>query len=83
MPDLVEFGNRLKAAVASADLAFWAEIATAFPEATTGDFPPEATFEWTEARDLAVLRWILFNHPDGDWVQALINKAYPPGVSPE
>lgn len=64
MIDPREFSERLAKAVEAADLAFWAEIAKAFPEADKGDFSPDATITWNKARDLAVYRWMMFNHPD-------------------
>jgi len=46
-----------------AELAFWATIADKFPEVKTGDFPPDATIEFSEACRLAVNRWLMFNYP--------------------
>jgi hypothetical protein len=56
--------ERIKAAIEKADLAFWAEIAKAFPEAISGDFPPDADFAFAEACEQAVDTWLLFNHPE-------------------
>lgn len=56
--------KRIEKAVEDADLAFWAEIAKAFPQATSGDFPPDATFAWNMARDQAVYTWLMWNYPD-------------------
>ena len=46
-----------------ADDAFWAVIAEAFPEATTGDFPPDATLNWHEAIEKAIRIWLFYNMP--------------------
>lgn len=64
MANSPEMTARIKAAVENAELAFWAEIAKAFPEVTTGDFDPLDSFEITEAMTKAVTRWIGWNHPD-------------------
>lgn len=72
MPGPEEFSEHLKAAIENADLAFWAEIAKAFPEAKSGDFPPDAAFAWRKAMDEAVYNWLMFNHPCGEW----INKVF-------
>lgn len=46
-----------------ANEAFWEVIAKEFPEATTGDFPPDATFDWDLATEKAVRLWIWGNVP--------------------
>jgi len=65
------FSDRIGEALMKADLAFWAEIAKAFPEAKTGDFPPEASLKWDKARDQAVYWWLVFNHPNTKWIEKL------------
>jgi hypothetical protein len=57
--------ERISAARRNADLAFWAEIVKAFPEATGGDFPPDAAFKQDLANAEAVLDWLGWNHPRG------------------
>lgn len=54
---------RIEKAVEDADMAFWAEIAKAFPEVKSGDFPPDATFKWRLELLDAVLTWLTYNHP--------------------
>jgi len=49
----------------NAQLAFWAEVARSYPEIKTGDFPPDATFEFNEACRLAVKRWLIWNKKGG------------------
>lgn len=56
--------KRTEEAIEKADLAFWAEIAKSFPEATGGDFPPDVNFAWNQARDGAVYWWLVYNHPE-------------------
>lgn len=66
-----ELRNRIRKAVEEADLAFWDKIAKAFPEVTSGDFPPDATFAWDRARDEAVYVWLLLNHPKSEQIRAM------------
>jgi hypothetical protein len=63
--------DRINKAVEKADLAFWAEIAKAFPEAKSGDFPPDATFAWNRARDEAVYWWLIWNHPKSELIEQM------------
>ncbi len=53
--------KRIEEAVANAQLAFWAEIAKSFPEATTGDFPVEAEIALDRAMLDAATTWCGFN----------------------
>lgn len=73
--------QRIAQAVEEADLAFWKEIATRFPEVTSGDFPPDATFAWDRARDEAVYRWLVYNHPKSNVITAM--RPPPPEPPPE
>lgn len=78
--------QRIAQAVEQADLAFWREIATRFPEVTSGDFPPDATFAWDRARDEAVYSWLFYNHPKSDLIAAMRPAPEPPpepGPEPE
>lgn len=43
--------------------AFWAKIAEAFPEATAGDFPFDADFQFTMMARSAVFLWCGYNVP--------------------
>jgi hypothetical protein len=55
--------TRIEEAFHEADLAFWEKVAKAFPEATSGDFAPDESFEWSEAAKLAIRRWTDNNVP--------------------
>ena len=57
------FRRRLEKSVRKGDQAFWASIAGAFPEATTGDYPPEAHQQFQEHLEWVVLHWLLWNAP--------------------
>ena len=50
-------------AVHEADLAFWSKIADTFPQAETGDFPPELDVELTTLMNKCVRVWLSYNHP--------------------
>jgi len=44
-------------------LAFWKVVADSFPEATSGDFPPEADLAFRRAIEHAMSCWLRYNHP--------------------
>lgn len=52
---------RVHAAVEAAQDAFWAEVASRFPEAVTGDLDPAAILDLDDAARRAVLAWINTN----------------------
>ena len=56
--------KRLREVVEEAELAFWAKVAELLPEASSGDFPPDACMAFTEAATEAVDTWVEFNVPD-------------------
>ncbi len=72
-PDERELASRIKADAAyvgridkaqeEADDAFWAVIARHFPEAKTGDFPPEATEHLRLTEVAAIMYWLILNTP--------------------
>jgi hypothetical protein len=53
--------DRLKKALQSAQDAFWHEIATAYPEAKSGDFPPDASYAFDVTCESAVKLWLHYN----------------------
>lgn len=55
--------ERINKAVEAGELAFWEQIAKAFPEARTGDFPPEAVHAHRFANREAVELWVRWNLP--------------------
>lgn len=58
-----EFRKRIDEAFEEASEAFWKKVAQAFPEADSGDFPPDAHMAWDrDARD-AIATWVIFNVP--------------------
>jgi hypothetical protein len=58
----------IEQAVEKAQDAFWAEVARAFPEVTTGDFGPGETFAIQQAMEDAVSAWLAWNHPQSTWL---------------
>jgi len=55
---------QIESAVEEAQEAFWAVIAEKFPEVKTGDFPPDASHQFSHHCELAVSIWLRLNHPD-------------------
>ncbi len=55
--------DEMRQLVDKAEQAFWAVIFDNFPEVKTGDFPPDAEIEYSEACRLAVDRWLGINYP--------------------
>lgn len=58
-----EHSQRLEDALEEADNQFWAAIANRFPEAKTGDYPPDLTFTRDQHNKESVLWWLRFNAP--------------------
>jgi hypothetical protein len=56
--------RHFKAAVAAAVEAFWAKLAAAYPEATTGDIDPLADIRFDGAAQAAALSWVYNNVTD-------------------
>lgn len=54
---------RIAHAVPAAQQAFWTALAQAFPEITTGDFPPDATLSFDAACLSAATVWVQGNLP--------------------
>jgi len=59
-----ELIKRLYKAAHRASEAFWAEVAKAFPECTTGDFAPDQSIAWEMAVVDAVSGWVHNNLPE-------------------
>jgi hypothetical protein len=55
--------SRINSAVVNARAVFWAKIASAFPEVTTGDMAPFTVNTFDRAADAAVREWIENNWP--------------------
>ncbi|WGS54457.1 hypothetical protein LFL96_25935 [Paraburkholderia sp. D15] len=58
------FRVEIESAVEEAKEAFWAVIASKFPEVKSGDFPPDAAHQFDHHCELAVLIWLRLNHPE-------------------
>lgn len=56
--------TRVERAVQAAKDAFWSTIAEQFPEVRSGDFPPDATFEFDTACSRAAQVWLEGNWPE-------------------
>ena len=59
-----EHEERLEKALEEADNAFWGVVAKHFPEAKTGDYPPDLTFTREQHNTEDVLWWLRFNAPE-------------------
>lgn len=72
--------QRLHDAVVAAQEAFWAKIAAAFPEATSGDFPPGDQLAFDAACMSAATVWVEGNTADplagNPKVEVLTNLGY-------
>jgi hypothetical protein len=55
--------ERVAAATAQAEEAFWTALATAFPEARSGDLAPSDVVAWEQARDAVIAAWLANNAP--------------------
>jgi hypothetical protein len=53
--------ERIKETLESASDAFWAEVAKRFPEAKSGDFPPEMLVQLDEIMEKSIRVWLDFN----------------------
>ncbi len=56
--------DRKRNARNNAQQAFWTVFTSHFPEATSGDFPPDATFAFDMAIEEATQTWLDYNIPD-------------------
>lgn len=54
----------IEAVVEDALFAFWASVASAYPEATTGDLTPAASYPLKKAATVAVEEWVEYNVED-------------------
>ena len=63
--------RRVSDVAAEAQVEFWRIVAAKYPEITSGDFPPDAAEEITDAMELAVGRWVEINRvePDERWLE--------------
>ena len=55
--------SSLDQAVEKAQTAFWQEVAKAFPEVPSGDYPPDVTMAFDTDCKRAIAWWLYFNHP--------------------
>lgn len=55
--------RQIQQVVKDAQEAFWGAVAAGFPEVTTGDFPPDATFRFEDACRDTIKTWLEINHP--------------------
>ena len=58
-----ETNERISDVVEKAQEAFWSVVAGEFPEITTGYFSPDASFDFSDACELAIERWVRQNEP--------------------
>jgi len=61
--------ERIRLAVDKAEQAFWASIAESFPEAQSGDLPPDAVGLLMQSMTDVVKFWVHFNVPGGEAAQ--------------
>ena len=59
----IDLQHRIDEAVKKAEDSFWDTVASEFPEATSGDFPPDFSFKLTQQMSEAVVFWAQANLP--------------------
>ena len=55
---IVTTNTAIKEAATQGQLAFWEAIRKEFPEIKTGDFAPDAVYDFDLACSMAIVRWI-------------------------
>ena len=45
---------------------FWAKIVEIFPDAKSGDFPPDLSHEMSYTMEKMVKYWLIYNLPEGN-----------------
>lgn len=63
-------------ALASADDAFWAAIAQAYPEIKTGDLSPDVVVKLKTEMEIAVASWLKVNVPEGTSLENLVHSDF-------
>lgn len=53
--------HKIESVNMEAQEAFWSVITKSFPEITSGNFSPEDTFDFDDACEKAIRRWVEFN----------------------
>ena len=59
-----EIESRIEGIARDAQDDFWEVVSENFPEVTSGDFPPDASFVFDDACEKAIGVWLDWNHPD-------------------
>ena len=65
-----EMNERISNAIEAAKASFWRQIGEHFPEASTGDLPPDEAFALQQAMSAAVEVWVDGNLVKTDLVEA-------------
>jgi len=58
-----QFRARLRDTVRDAEADFWSAIARSWPEAESGDLPPESARQLLKDLEWMVLQWLFWNAP--------------------
>jgi hypothetical protein len=58
-----EWNESIENVAKSAEFAFWAVVAKAYPEVETGDFDIGLTFEMRMEMESYIAHWLNSNHP--------------------
>lgn len=69
--------DRKRNARNNAQQSFWTVLASHFPEATGGDFPPDATLAFDNAIEQATQTWLDYNIPDLTSAVLISSKTLP------
>lgn len=66
--DMALSKHKMALIIEEASHSFWASIAKSFPDATSGDLSPGATFAFDTAAETAVEEWVSNNVPHKQFV---------------
>ena len=55
--------SRFATAIEEGEAAFWQAVMESYPDAITGDFPPEASHRLQQELEIALRTWLTYNLP--------------------
>ena len=61
-----ETAEKIEDATEAALFEFWGKIVEIFPDAVSGDFPPDLSIEMDLTMEKMVKYWLIYNLPEGN-----------------
>jgi hypothetical protein len=61
-----ETAEKIEDATEEALCEFWAKIVEIFPDAKSGDFPPDLSLEMSLTMEKMLKYWLIYNLPEGN-----------------